>query len=66
MAKARRYPTCDAHDHGGANVKTRQLSLGGGQVLHLCRAGFTAEMAWRRRRNKTLTGKARFPIRKWS
>lgn len=46
-------------------AKIRRLSTGGGSGVYLCKKHWEKEMAWRKERNKTLTGKAKFPIRKF-
>lgn len=54
-----------ACDYGHEAVKVRRLSIGGGAGINLCKKHWEHEMQWRRERNKKLTGKSRFPIRKW-
>jgi len=42
-----------------------RLNTGGHSGAFLCRTCWAKEMAWRKQRNKKLTGKSRFSIRKW-
>ena len=39
---------------------TRRLELGGGSGMSLCDSCLRKEIAWRKMRNKTLEGKAKF------
>ena len=43
----------------------RRLDTGGGSGAYLCRKCWAHEMRWRKMRNKTLMGDAKFPIRKF-
>lgn len=48
--------------------KVRRLKLSSAKrsgAVNLCRGCWSSEMTWRRKRNKTLTGSAKFPIRKF-
>lgn len=60
----RRNTACDA-GHEGRGAKIRRLNLGGGAGAYLCAAHWRKEMAWRKQRNRTLTGSARFSIRRF-
>jgi len=57
--------SCDyGHDVVGSG-KVRRLNTGGGAGVYVCKKHWDHEMRWRKERNKTLTGKAKFPILKW-
>jgi len=46
--------------------KTRRLELGGGSGMTLCNTCLKKEIEWRKIRNKTLEGKAKFRTKyKW-
>lgn len=66
MGKGRPYNNaCDyGHEVSGAG-QVRRLDTGGGSGAYLCREHWKKEMEWRKERNRTLTGSARFPIRKF-
>lgn len=53
----KRMGTCDSC---GKHRKTRRLELGGGSGISLCDSCLRREIAWRKQRNKTLRGKAKF------
>jgi hypothetical protein len=52
-------------DKCGRETRVVRLDTGGGGGVFLCRGCWSKEMNWRRQRNKTLTGKAKFSIRKY-
>lgn len=49
--------------HATTPGKIYRLDLGGNSGANLCKKCWNAEMKWRKERNKTLTGKAKFPIK---
>ena len=57
---------CDnCGDHFTKTGSVRRLDTGGGSGVYLCHRCWNKEMKWRKMRNETLTGKARFPIKKF-
>lgn len=52
-------------DSCGKATRVVRLKLPGEAGAFLCRSCWAKEMAWRRRRNKTLARWNRFSIRKW-
>ena len=52
-------------DNCGKETKVVRLSLGGGAGAFLCRGCWAKEMAYRKRRNKTLSKSGKFSIRKY-
>lgn len=62
-APHRACDNCGKTFHGPGRV--RRLDLGGNSGIDLCRTCWQKEMAWRKLRNKTLKGDARFPILKF-
>jgi len=52
-------------DNCSKETRVVRLSTGGGSGIFLCRSCWAKEMAWRKQRNKTLVGKAKFSIRKY-
>lgn len=64
--KTRKTPTkLKACDYGHFAKKIRRLNTGGNSGVFLCQRHWKQEMKWRKQRNKTLEGKAKFPILKW-
>lgn len=52
-------------DYGHEATKVRRLNLGGGAGVNLCKKHWNEEMAYRKKRNKELSGSNKFPIRKF-
>ena len=55
--KSKRMGSCDGCSE---RRKVRRVELGGGSGINLCDKCLRKEIKWRRQRNKTLRGKAKF------
>ena len=58
----------DCDNRGGHFTKAgsvRRLGTGGDSAAYLCRGCWKKEMKWRGNRNVNLSGKAKFPIKKF-
>jgi hypothetical protein len=55
---------CD-YGHDSKHIHGLYTSVQKEQRVLLCPEHWKAEMKWRKERNKTLEGNAKFPIRKW-
>jgi hypothetical protein len=64
MPRRFHYKTCDHDGHNAEHV--HRLNTGGDSGAFLCKTHWATEMKWRKERNKTLSGSAKFPILKWT
>lgn len=55
---------CD-YGHTVQKGYAKRLDTGGGSGVYLCRKHWAKEMQFRRQRNKSLEGDAKFPIKKF-
>lgn len=62
-AKNQYCDQCGGHFTKAGSV--RRLDTGGGSGAYLCKGCWKKEMKWRGMRNKSLTGSARFSIKKF-
>lgn len=53
---------CDGGCTSADTVRAFRLSLGSGSAAYLCRPCWAKEMTWRKRQNRSLDPKARYPI----
>ena len=52
-------------DNCSRETRVVRLDTGGHSGVFLCRSCWAKEMRWRKQRNKILTGKSKFSIRKY-